>query len=347
MQMAVSRIARDDAGKFGQVLSDEATAPAGADWLEVVVKDIRKEAEGVLSFELTASDGRPLPAFEPGSHLDVKTPAGFVRQYSLCEQYADSGTYRIAVLKEPAGKGGSTSMHDALHPGDRLTVSAPKNHFKLAPGAAHYLLIAGGIGITPLLPMAQALAQADARFELHYSGRSRSRMAFRDQLDRAEWRSNVHSHVSETGQRADLAAIFSTVPAGTEVYFCGPAPFMDAVHAAAIGAGLGADALHREYFHAAAAVSHSADEAFDLVVASTGKRIRVEAGQAATDAMAACGIDVTTSCEQGVCGTCLTRVLRGVPDHRDWFLTEREREANDVFLPCCSRAKSSELTIDL
>ena len=313
------------------------------------------EAEDICSFQLVAADDQPLPAFSPGSHIDVHLPGGPVRPYSLCNHVgtdtADAGHYRIAVLKEPASRGGSAGMH-ALEVGAGLEISAPRNHFALAADAQRSLLFAGGIGITPLLCMAERLAATGADFVLHYATRTAARTAFAEQLRRAPYAERVHLHHDDgpAGQRLDLAATIGAPDAGTHLYVCGPAGFMGAVLSAARALGWPEQRLHREYFGAAPAAPGAAlptAGAFLVQVASTGALIPVAPDQSVVAALAAAGISVPVSCEQGVCGTCLTRVIDGIPDHRDLFLTDEERQRNDCFTPCCSRAATPRLVLAL
>lgn len=314
------------------------------------VRLVRKDAEtrDICTFELQASDGSPLPAFEAGAHIDVHVPGGPVRQYSLCNPPGETHRYEIAVLRDAKSRGGSVGMH-ALCAGQALTISAPRNHFPLAEGAPHHVLFAGGIGVTPLLAMAHALAARGASFELHYCTRSPSATAFRQRIAGSAWagRAVFHHDDGPAASRLDAQALLSS-PAlqGAHLYVCGPAGFMDGVLAAGRAAGWSEERLHREYF-AATPVDTGADGAFEVQIASTGLVISVPAHQSVTAALTQHGIEVFTSCEQGVCGTCVLRVLDGTPDHRDMYLTEDERAQNTQFTPCCSRARSARLVLDL
>jgi vanillate O-demethylase ferredoxin subunit len=306
-----------------------------------------QEADGICSFELVPDDGASLPPFTAGAHLDVCVAPGLIRQYSLCNDPAESGRYRIAVLREPASRGGSAGMHERVQVGDRLKVSPPKNHFPLAP-APHSLLLAGGIGVTPILAMARKLYAAGAAFEMHYCGRHASRMAFLDELMQSAFATQVQVHVDDgpAEQKFDARRVLAGVSNDTHLYVCGPAGFMDHVLATARELGWPDARLHREYF-AGAVTATDTDAAFDVRVASTGQVIHVPASKRVIDVLAEHGIDVPVSCESGVCGTCLTQVLEGQPEHRDSFLTDSERQANDQFTPCCSRASSPLLVLDL
>jgi vanillate O-demethylase ferredoxin subunit len=316
--------------------------------IEVRVTRKADEAEGICSFELRAVDGRPLPAFCAGSHVDVHVPGGLVRQYSLCNDPAESHRYLIAVLKDPASRGGSAAMHERVQAGDTLAISAPKNHFALAHDAAEHLLLAGGIGITPLLCMAERLAVTGAAFTLHYATRSRARTAFADRIAASPFAARVRHHFDDgdAAQRLDLPRVLGAPRPGCHLYVCGPQGFMDAVLSTARAAGWPEAQLHWEFF-GAAPVDTAGDGSFEVQLASSGRVIVVARDQSVTQALEAAGVIVPTSCEQGVCGTCVTRVLAGVPDHRDLFLTPDEQAAGDQFTPCCSRAKSPRLVLDL
>ncbi|MDR2298030.1 MAG: PDR/VanB family oxidoreductase [Comamonas sp.] len=315
--------------------------------LEVRIACKQDEAQGICSLELQPLEGQHLPAFSAGSHIDVHLPGGLVRQYSLSNDCAEADRYVIAVLREPASRGGSAAVHEQLKTGQQITISAPRNHFALHGSAQKHLLLAGGIGITPILAMARNLAREAAEFELHYCGRARERMAFADVIEAAPWAGKAQLHVDEASGKSalDLAALLQPVQAGVHLYVCGPKGFMDAVLDAARAAGWPQEQLHYEFF--AGEVEHRADdESFEVEVASTGQVVRVTPEQTVVQALESIGVCVQTSCEQGVCGTCLTRVISGQPDHRDMYLTEEEQAANDQFLPCCSRAKSGRLVLD-
>ncbi|MCE2659648.1 MAG: PDR/VanB family oxidoreductase [Rubrivivax sp.] len=313
------------------------------------------EADGICSVELVALDGAALPPFDAGAHLDVQLPfvrPGLARPYSLCNDPAERHRYLIAVLREPASRGGSAAMHDQVHEGMTLQVSPPRNQFPLVPGATRHRLLAGGIGVTPMLAMAYTLAHQGADFRLHYAARSRARMAFVDRLQQSAFAKRVHLHVDdgEPAQRLDLAAALAAPAAGEHLYVCGPAGFMDAVRAAAQAQGWPASQVHQESFGPAAAPASTGaagEGGFEVELAHSGRVIVVPAGQTVLAALSAAGVEVASSCEQGVCGTCLTRVVCGTPDHRDQYLTPEEQAANDQFLPCCSRSLSPRLVLDL
>ncbi|MBT0962955.1 PDR/VanB family oxidoreductase [Denitromonas iodatirespirans] len=316
--------------------------------LTVRVAARQAETAEVSTFELVAADGGALPAFAAGAHLDVHVPGGLVRQYSLCNAPSETHRYLIGVLRDPNSRGGSAAMHDAVQAGDTLQISAPRNHFALDENAGHHLLLAGGIGVTPILCMAEALAAGAGSFDLHYCARSADRMAFRTRLAGAAFADRVLLHLDDgdAAQKLDIAATLAEASPQTHLYVCGPAGFIEAVLDTARAQGWAEARLHREFFAAPVHDDEGDSGAFEMALAQTGITVQVAAGQSAVAALHAAGVDVPVSCEQGVCGTCLTRVLEGTPDHRDAYLTEDERAANDQFLPCCSRARG-RLVIDL
>ena len=314
---------------------------------DIQVKVLRRqeEAEGIFSYELARPDGAPLPAFSAGSHIDVHLPGGLVRQYSLSNDDQETHRYRIAVLRDPASRGGSIALHDQVRAGDALTISAPRNHFPLV-ASPHSLLLAGGIGITPLLCMAQRLVATGRDFSLHYCTRSLSRTAFRDSVAGFGERAHLHLDDGDVAQKLDLPAVLQAAPADSHLYICGPGGFIDFVVQTARAAGWSDDRVHLEYF-GAAPQDTAGDRAFEVRLASTGKTYAIPADQTVVAALQAQGVDMLVSCEQGVCGTCLTSVLEGQCDHRDMYLTDDEKARHDQFLPCCSRAKSPLLVLDL
>jgi len=302
-------------------------------------------AEDIIGLTLAPTDGATLPTAEAGAHIDLYLPNGLIRQYSIARQ--DGAGYELGVLRDPSSRGGSTSVHDDLDEGATLEISAPRNLFPLAEGAQRSLLFAGGIGITPIIAMAEALHAAGADFELHYCTRAKSRAAYLDRLAQAPWADRVHVYhddLPEAG-KLDTVGLLAFPESGKHLYVCGPNGFMDHVIDTARAAGWAEANVHSERF-SAPAIDTSDDGSFEMVINSTGQTIRVGAEQTAIAALHAAGFEVPLSCEQGICGTCLTRVLDGEPEHRDMFLTDAEREANNQFTPCCSRGKGT-LLLDL
>lgn len=314
------------------------------------VRVARKEvaALDIALFELVSADGRPLAPFSAGSHIDVAVPGGFTRQYSLCNDPTERHRYQIAVLSVANGRGGSSAMHAHVNAGDEILISAPKNHFPLEQSATKSILLAGGIGITPVLCMAEQLCVIGHPFELHYCTRSASRTAFCERIQRSPYSGSVHFHFDDSPveQKLNLDELLRTPVGGTHVYTCGPKGFMDAVLSTARRSGWSESQLHCEFFNADP-IRLATEGSFEVQLASSGRVIAVGPDQTVVDALAAQGVLIQTSCQQGVCGTCLTRVLQGEPDHRDLYLTPQERAANDQFLPCCSRARSPRLVLDL
>jgi len=304
-------------------------------------------AEDICVFELVAADGSALPPFEAGAHIDVQLPDGLTRQYSLCNPPHETHRYQIGVLRDAASRGGSRALHERVQVGQALAISAPKNHFALAPDARRSLLLAGGIGITPILCMAEALQARGAEFELHYCARSRGRAAFLDRLAAAPFAARVATHFDDeaAAQRLDIAALLAAADEGTHLYVCGPRGFIDAVLAAARAAGWAEARLHVEFF-TGSVVDGAGDTAFEVELKQSGRVVIVPAGVSIVQALGRAGIEVMVSCEQGICGTCLTPVLEGVPDHRDDYLTLEERAASDQMLLCCSRARTPRLVLD-
>ncbi|PZA21594.1 oxidoreductase [Modestobacter versicolor] len=315
---------------------------SGTDRTVVRVQDKVQVAEGVVTLTLTAPDGGRLPDWTPGAHVDLTLENGLTRQYSLCGDRWDAHSYRVGVLLEPAGRGGSSYVHEQLEPGHVLGLGGPRNNFPLVP-AESYLFVAGGIGITPVLPM---IAQADllgADWQLLYGGRTRSSMAFLDELSAHGDRVQVRPQ-DEFGL-LDLPAFLGEPRPGTPVYACGPAPLLAALETAC--AGWPARALHTERFVAADQGAPVRTTAFDVELHRSGRTVTVTPDTSVLEALAAAGVEVLSSCRQGTCGTCETTVLAGVPDHRDSLLDDDERAAGDCMYPCVSRSCSDRLVLDL
>jgi vanillate O-demethylase ferredoxin subunit len=314
---------------------------------EVRVTGKVSEADGICSYELVRTDGQPLPPFTAGAHIDVHLGEHLVRQYSLCNAPGETQRYQIGVLRDADSRGGSLAMHDRVESGSVLQISEPKNHFPLVE-AKRTLLLAGGIGVTPILAMAETLAARGAAFEMHYCARSPERTAFRDRIAQSKFVGHVQFHFDsgEAAQKLDVATLLAKPDADTHLYVCGPAGFIEHVLGSAKAQGWPAAQLHVEYF-SAAAVDTTGDRAFDVKLASSGKVVTVPAGRTVIQVLAEQGVEVPYSCEEGVCGTCLTRVIEGEPDHRDMYMTDEEHAVNDQFTPCCSRSKSAVLVLDL
>jgi vanillate O-demethylase ferredoxin subunit len=313
--------------------------------LTVRVERISRQTPEILAFELAHPWGRPLPSYEAGAHIDVHMPGGFSRQYSLARAPSDANSYVIGVKRELASRGGSASMHERVREGDLLPISAPRNTFPLREEATHHLLLAGGIGMTPLLAMAQALAARDARFTLCVFARSEEHLAFADALHAPSLAPYLRLHLDQgdASQRIDLHALLAQRAPGTHLYVCGPGGFMKAVRDAA--AHWPEDALHAEYFAAPTDANTTTGLPFTLKLAQRGITVPVAADQTAVDALHEVGIDIPVSCQQGLCGTCVVEGDGEGAEHRDFCLTGTERRTKVAL--CCSRAKGLELVLQL
>ena len=276
--------------------------------LTVRVERISRQTPEILSFELAHPWGRPLPSYEAGAHIDVHMPGGFSRQYSLARAPSgEAGGYVIGVKREAGSRGGSASMHERVREGDLLPISAPRNTFPLREEAAHHLLLAGGIGMTPLLAMAQALAARGASFTLCVFARSEEHLAFADALHAPALAPHLRLHLDQgdASQRIDLRALLAERAPSTHLYVCGPGGFMQVVRDAAAKTDWPDDALHAEYFAAPTDANTTTGLPFTLRLARRGISVPVAADQTAVDALHEVGIDIPVSCQQGLCGTCV------------------------------------------
>lgn len=328
----------------GVAAAKDETAQAPGDTLQVRVAARRDAAQDIVALEFDSADGTPLPPAEPGAHVDLHLPGGLLRQYSLCNRTSGPGRWRVGVLLDPNSRGGSAAVHAGLHPGDVLTIGRPRNHFPLRLDAAHTVLFAGGIGITPILAMANALHAAGRSFELHYCGRSATRLAFVDEL--AAFGDRVHLHLDDgpEAQRLHIDAVLAAPAPERHLYVCGPNGFMEVVTHAAQRLGWTDETVHLERFGAEV----NADGApFTVVAARSQITFEVLPGERIADKLVAHGIPVRMSCQSGVCGTCVTRVIDGMPDHRDHVQTATEKAANRTITVCCSRSKTRRLVLDL
>jgi tetrachlorobenzoquinone reductase len=315
-------------------------APA-SEPLRLRLTAIRYAAQDTHLYELQAVDGSALPPFSAGAHIDLHLPNGLVRPYSLCNAPDETQRYVVGIKRDPASRGGSRYIHDELRVGALLQVSAPRNHFPLDEAAPHSVLIAGGIGVTPIACMAQRLRALHASFEVHYSVRRREDAALLDLLDGPQL--HLHVDAEHGGRPLDLAAVVAAAPPGAHLYCCGPAPMLDAYERAA--AHLPRAQVHLERF--AAAAPASTDGGFTVQLARSGRSVQVTAGCTILEALRQHGVSLQASCEQGICGSCETRVLAGRPDHRDALLSDTEKQANQVMMVCCSGSKDPVLVLDL
>ncbi|WP_235496770.1 PDR/VanB family oxidoreductase [Leifsonia sp. Root4] len=317
------------------------TAP-GAQRLTLRVAELRFEARDVVSVLLCDPTGIALDEWSPGAHIDVRFGNGVERQYSLCSDPADRSGWRFAVLREPVSRGGSSYVHDSLRPGELLDVSLPRNNFELAD-AGNYVFVAGGIGITPLLPMIRSVAARGAAWRLAYLGGSAERMAFTGSAEVADGNSTLIA--GDRDGRLDLAGWIGAVGADTRVYACGPERLLEALESLSTGWPTGV--LRLERFQAKALSEPLSTEAFEVEARRSGVTVRVENGCSVLDMLERAGIGVPSSCLEGVCGTCETDVIDGDVDHRDSILSPDEREANETMMICVSRATSSTLVLDI
>lgn len=305
---------------------------------ELVVDRRDFAADGVLALTLRHPLGEPLPAWEPGAHIDVVLAPELERQYSLCGDPADRSAWRIAVLREPDGRGGSAHVHEQVGQGDKVRVRGPRNHFRLEP-SPRYRFVAGGIGITPILPMLAAAEAAGAEWTLLYGGRTRRSMAFTEELGRYGDRVTIAPQ-DETGL-LDLASVLDDVPDGTLVYCCGPGALLDAVEERCPS-----EVLHVERFQPKEQPV-GADGEFEVELAQSGLTLTVAPGVSVLDTVRAAGVEVLYSCTEGTCGTCETDVLDGTPEHRDSVLTREEQESGETMMICVSRCRGKRLVLDL
>src|SRR5690606_10774520 len=308
--------------------------------LEVVSK--QPVAEGRVARTPARPDRRRLLGWPPGAHIALVLPNGCTRQYSLCGDRFDAHTYRIGVLREPGGRGGSAYVHDVLATGDLVGVGGPRNNFPLVPSGS-YLFVAGGIGITPPPPMIHQAALLGADWRLLYGGRTRASMAFREEL--AAYPDRVQLVPQDEHGLLDLAAFLGAPREGVKVYCCGPAPLLAAAQRAC--AGWPPYTLHLERFVAAERAAPARPGPFTVELARAGVVVDGPPEASVLDAVRAAGVEVLSSCRQGICGTCETTVLSGRPDHRDAILADHERAANDCMFPCVSRSCDDRLVLDL
>jgi ferredoxin-NADP reductase len=310
--------------------------------MQTRLRSIRWEAEGINSYTLEALDRSALPPFDPGAHVDVQLTPGLARSYSLVNDPAERHYYEIAVHHAIDGRGGSTHIHENWRVGQLLEVSAPKNNFPMEEDAPHTVLIAGGIGVTPMLPMIARLEALGRSWELHYVAASRSRAAYIDRIECYN-QAEILFDGDNAGIRLDLKAICAAAPVDAHLYCCGPTGMLDAF--VAINADRAPGHAHIEYFSAETELA--TDGGYTLDLRRSGKTVTVEAGETMLDALLSAGVDVGFACAEGVCGTCEVRVLEGIPDHRDHFLSEEDKRMNKAIMVCCSGAKTATLVLDL
>lgn len=318
--------------------------PARASLTRVArVADVHREAQDIVSLTLVDPRGRDLPGWTAGAHIDLLV-GDYQRKYSLCGDAGDHSRYRIAVLKEANGRGGSSFIHAAVTAGQLVRIRGPKNHFRLAEGTAPCVLIAGGIGITPIIAMSDRLKALGREYVIHYAGRSRGAMAFRERLE-CDHGTRLHFHGKEDGGRLDLEAVIAAASPQAQIYACGPARLL-----AALGALMRTcpERLHMEHFTTeGAALDPGRERAFEAVLQDSGLTVQVPSDRTLLQSLRACGIDIPSDCEEGLCGTCEVAVVEGDVDHRDKVLSASERAANTRMLTCCSRARGKKVILAL
>ena len=314
----------------------------------VKVAKVIQEAEGIRSFLLAKTGLFKLPSYAPGAHIDVHCGEGIIRQYSLCGDPDDRWHFQIAVRQVDPSRGGSDLMHTAVQEGDRLEIGSPRNNFPLDEDAPHSVLLAGGIGITPIIAMADRLHALGRSFLLHYFTRAANHTAFRDRLTRGGYADNVVFHegldIALTG--AALRAILADPAEGSQVYMCGPGPFMNTALALALE-NRPSEAVNLERFAANPVLTDAPTRAFQVRLSRTGVTLYVGAEETILDVLDANGISAPFSCEQGVCGSCVTEIIEGKPDHRDEFLSAKQRISGKLMCLCVSRATGSQIVLDL
>lgn len=307
---------------------------------------VENVAEQIRAYTLEATDGRELPPFSAGAHIDLLLDNDLVRQYSLCSSPAESQHYRVAVLHEPEGRGGSDYIHKQLKLGDELDIHAPRNHFQLDMAGENYLLLAGGIGITPIMLMALQLQQAGKPFRLHYLCRTPEQAAFRQWLEDT-FGTSVEFHYSygDAAKRLDLFGLFAAQTQATQVYTCGSESLLQAILDAAETLPLIDVSFER--FSAAPVAGGVVSQAFEIEIASSGEKLQVSGEQSILEVLQGAGHQIETMCKEGLCGSCEVNLLAGEADHRDSVLNDAEKAEQSVLMVCCSRAISPSLKLDL
>ena len=313
--------------------------------LDARVRTIRHEAARVLSIELVPAEGAVFPRFTPGAHIDLNLPNGMTRSYSLVNSPDESGRYVIGVLDDARSRGGSRYVHEQLRCGTTLAIGQPRNHFALDERADATVLVAGGIGITPMLCMYRRLRQSGRRVCLVYCARTRAQAAFLGELEALGGDLHLHFDDEHEGRPFDLTAFLARQPNSVHAYCCGPGPMLSAFEAACSAAGIGN--IHIERFAASLPAAAAPQTGYTVKLARSGRSLFVPAGKALLDVLLDADVDVGYSCREGLCGACETRVLGGCPEHHDAVLSQSERAAGNVMMICVSRAKSDMLVLDL
>jgi tetrachlorobenzoquinone reductase len=324
--------------------ADEAAiaAPASDALIEVRLTAVRYAARDTNLYEFQRPDGAPLPPYEPGAHVDLHLPNGLVRNYSMIVARPPADTYTFGIKRDPASRGGSRYIHDELHVGKTVKISPPRNDFRLKEDAAHTVLLAGGIGITPIWCMVQRLAELGRAWQLHYACRSRADMAFLDALEKMV-SAQFHFDDEAAGKFLDVAGIVGAAPKDAHLYCCGPTPMLKAFEAAT--ANWPREQVHVEYFTAKEEPARKGG--FTVELARSGQEFFIPEGRSILEVLLDEGVDLDYSCELGICGACEQRVISGIPEHRDSILSEEEQAENRRVMICCAGCKSERLVLDL
>lgn len=322
-----------------------ALAPAGRR-AAISVEVARKwqAAEGIAGFELRPVSGL-LPTFQPGAHVDLHLPNGLIRQYSIVNGPGETDRFVIGVKREPDSKGGSSCLHETVRAGDLLAISEPRNNFPLRRDAVKTLFVAGGIGITPLIAMAQALAHMGLPHELHYFAQNEAQLAFSERLAGLGPSAKPHLGLDPQGTAGRLLDIFQGYEPGMHLYLCGPGPMLETARRIAAGEGWPEEAVHYEYFKNTNTIDDSSE--FEVALARSALTLKVPAGRTILEVLRENGVDMPSSCEQGACGTCLANVIEGEPDHQDVYLNAAERRSGTKIMTCVSRSRSPRLVLDI
>ncbi|BCH25465.1 vanillate O-demethylase oxidoreductase [Mesorhizobium sp. L-8-3] len=314
--------------------------------IHALIRRIEIVAEDIVCVELSPANGGRFPPFSAGSHVDVFIDERTIRQYSISNDPSDCSYYRLAIQKEPQSRGGSKAIHESFRAGDIIRIGEPRNHFCLAEDDVKVVLVAGGIGVTPILSMAYRLTAKGTDFAFHLCVRSRERAAFVDEISTSPFAARFELHLDDGGpqQRFNPDNAFADLTQTSAVYVCGPRGFMEFVTGAARRSGIRPERIHTESFVSAAV---DGEEEFEVVTARTGKVLLVRHNKSIAETLEEAGICPILSCEQGICGTCLTKVISGEVDHRDTFQTNAEKIGNSMIAICCSRARSKQLVLDI
>ena len=323
-------------------MSGETAASGDSQTIEVVLASVRMAARDTNLYTFRRPDNGPLPGAEPGAHIDVILPNGMERQYSLIEYGASLPEYTVGVKRDANSRGGSLFMHDQLRVGMRIPIIPPRNNFPLKEDAELVVLLAGGIGITPIVCMVKKLVVLGRPWQLYYSCRSRADAAFLDELSQHK-QTHFHFDDEANGKFLPVAEIVAKTPKNAHLYCCGPGPMLAAFEAAT--ANWPAEQIHVEYF--TPKFTAAQEGGFVVELARSKRELVIPPGKSILQAVREAGIQVPHSCEEGVCGACETRVISGIPDHRDSILTEQERKENATMMICCSGSKSARLVLDI